>query len=349
DSSGVPLSDPIAAGSGPAIWTSIEADANGGFTLMWDGASASSPMAQDYTAGGAPLGAAYALTTAPATAPFISASVELPPPNPNPQQDPWTTLLPNGDSVVVTPQDSSGPGAPQLLMQQFDPAGHEVGPDYVGVFQGLPGLGNVQTTALTAGNYVVTFTDNSNYGGQLYYELFRADGTHVAQQTVASTGFQQMHNPATAALPDGGFVMSWVAAAYNSQDLNNPAPYGVFLQEFRADGSAVAAAKMLDYLPPNSTTPETIVAANGSYTVSWIPGGKGTPEVFHFTEQGTAAANYGNDVIFTPAAAYTLPVGPHSVTLVGSTAQTVTGNNLGDTITSNDTASTLIGGTGNDT
>src|SRR6185437_11024109 len=115
------------------------------------------------------------------------------------------------------------------------------------------------------------------------------------------------------------------------------------------DGSAAGAARMLDFLPPNSTTPETIVSANGSYTVSWTPGGKGTPEAFTFTEQGAAAQNYSNDAIFTPAANYVLPAGPHSVTLVGSAAQTVTGNELGDTIVSNDQASTLIGGTGNDT
>ena len=78
DSSDVPLSDSINAGTGPALWTSIAAGANGGFTLIWDATSASSPMAQNYDANGTAVGGTYALTTTPVTSPFVSASVELP-------------------------------------------------------------------------------------------------------------------------------------------------------------------------------------------------------------------------------------------------------------------------------
>jgi len=49
------------------------------------------------------------------------------------------------------------------------------------------------------------------------------------------------------------------------------------------------------------------------------------------------------------ASVYTVPSTIQTVQLTGTGSQTVTGNNFGDTILSNDYGSTLIGGTGNDT
>ncbi|HWF64861.1 MAG TPA: M10 family metallopeptidase C-terminal domain-containing protein [Rhizomicrobium sp.] len=348
DSSGIPLSGPISAGNGPTFWTSIAADANGGFTLIWDAASGSSPMAQDYNANGAAVSESYVLTTAPAIAPLVSASVETPAiASMGANLTTATTLLPNGDTVVVTDDNPGVSG--QWSAQQYDPSGNAIGPATSESFSGIGGLGDFETVALAGGSYVLTYRLESNYSSTLYYDLFRPDGIHSPERMAATaSGLTLIGAHGTAALPDGGFVMDWVAPATSSTGGTTP-PNAVFVEEFKSDGSAAGAARMLDFLPPNSTTPETIVSANGSYTVSWTPGGKGTPEAFTFTEQGAAAQNYSNDAIFTPAANYVLPAGPHSVTLVGSAAQTVTGNELGDTIVSNDQASTLIGGTGNDT
>lgn len=349
DSNGVPAGSPVTAESGASVWTSVASLADGGFSIIWDSAVGVQPVAQDYNASGAAVGAVYTVSGAPATAPLASTSLELPSGNQN-GSGPWTTLLPNDDTIVVTSQDNTGPGAPQLLIQQFDPAGHEVGSDYVDVKEGLPGLGQVQTNALTDGAYVVTFTDNQNFGGALYYDLFQADGTHVASATVAQAGFQLIPAHSTASLPDGGFVMSWVAAEFDTQNLASPAPYAVFAEEFRSDGSAATSPQMLGVFANSQTgyaAPEIDALANGKYTISWTSGG--AQQSASFAEQGAPVSNYTNDAIFTPASAYTLPAGPHSVTLVGNMAQTVTGNDLGDTIVSNDYASTLIGGQGNDT
>jgi Ca2+-binding RTX toxin-like protein len=51
----------------------------------------------------------------------------------------------------------------------------------------------------------------------------------------------------------------------------------------------------------------------------------------------------------TAASNYVAPAGVQNIVLIGTSAQTITANSLGDTITSNDYGSTLIGGTGNDT
>lgn len=163
----------------------------GGFEVIWDSAAGAAPAAQDYDNNGNPVGGSFALTGAPPTASFASTSLELPAVSTDQQAGTktWTTVLPNDDSVAVTSQSNNGPGAPQMLFRLFDPAGQQVGPDYVKTFQSLPGLGQEQTTALAGGTYVATYTDNQNYSAQLYYDLFRADGTHLAGQTVATTGF----------------------------------------------------------------------------------------------------------------------------------------------------------------
>ena len=97
---------------------------------------------------------------------------------------------------------------------------------------------------------------------------------------------------------------------------------------------------------PISATPDITVAPDREYSITWTANGQSQAALF--SEQGTPVANDSNDTIVTPAANYTAPVGPHAIVLAGSVVQTITGNNLGDTITSNDTASTLVGGSGND-
>lgn len=340
DPENVPITGSLVQ-STPSVWTSVAPLSNGGFSIIWDSGFGAQPMAQDYRVNGAPAGAPYTLSGAPPTAPMASTSLELPTVTPSL----WTTQLPNDDKIAVTTDNGNGFN-PTLLVQQFDPAGGQIGSTYTQDFTGLGGLGDVVTTALANGQYVVTFTDSANFSAVLYADLFHADGTLAANSIVAQTSGPELFGPhATAALPDGGFVMTWVAQG----GTGTPPPQALYVEEFGSDGSPVTSPQMLAFLPPVSTAPEIVALNNGTYTISWTPGGVGTPQVATFTEHGSPVPDYTNDAIFKPAAAYTLPVGPHEVTLVGNTAQTVTGNNLGDTIISNDYASTLIGGQGNDT
>lgn len=340
-----PLGAATEVASGRASWVSAEPLANGGFAIVWDARASAQPMAQDYDSNGAAVGASHALGASSPSADFASTSRDVPT---GPAAGPWTTLLPNGDTVVVTASNGGSNGPPSLSMQQYVPAGNPIGPAYVHGIPGLPGLGHVETAALANGGYVVSFVDESNYGAASFVDLFAADGTHLRSVEVTTTGFQLIGSQEVAALADGGFVVSWTAAANSSGTISNPAPYAIFSQEFDVNGNAAGSAHTVAMLPDsNYTQPQIAAFPNGSYTISWTS--DGAPQSASFTEQGAAIAGDTNDAILTPALAYTLPVGPHDVTLVGSTAQTVTGNDLGDTIVSNDYGSTLIGGTGNDT
>ena len=91
---------------------------------------------------------------------------------------------------------------------------------------------------------------------------------------------------------------------------------------------------------------------------SWIADGSDPADVNH-TPAGTVASIGGTGgtssgtttptPVYTSASNYLVPSGVTTVYLMGTAAQTVTANSLGDTITSNDYGSTIIGGTGNDT
>ncbi|HEY3917178.1 MAG TPA: type I secretion C-terminal target domain-containing protein [Stellaceae bacterium] len=336
-----PVGAPTVAETGTAAWLSATALSDGGFSIIWDTSAPALPIAQDYDASGTAAGAAHTLTTPPPSASIAFASQTTDPDG----SGPWTAPLANGDSVTVT--DSNGSSGPSLTMQQYDPSGNPVGPAYVHSIQGLPGLGHVEIASLANGNYAVSFVDESNYGAQSFVDLFDPLGNHLAGDPVASAGYELIPAQAIAGLADGGFAVSWVAAEYNTNP-GTSSPYAVFSQEYNAAGSAVGAQQMLAVLPGNTTTaPEIDAFANGQYVISWTA--NGAAQSASFTEQGTAITPDTNDTIATPAIDYTLPVGLHDVALIGDYAQTVTGNDLGDTLTSNDYASTLIGGTGNDT
>jgi len=119
-----------------------------------------------------------------------------------------------------------------------------------------------------------------------------------------------------------------------------------------ADGTTHFPADMnIDWIRAYSSLP------------SWVADGSDGADTSH-TSTSTASAASSSVSGNTHAAAatsdgsvpsadsapvYTVPDGITHVVLTGDSAQTVTANNLGDTITSNDHASTLIGGTGNDT
>jgi hypothetical protein len=64
---------------------------------------------------------------------------------------------------------------------------------------------------------------------------------------------------------------------------------------------------------------------------------------FHAATQSTAP----DPVVYTAASSYSAPAGVTTIHLTGS-SQSVTANNAGDTIWSNDTGNVLIGGSGND-
>jgi Ca2+-binding RTX toxin-like protein len=91
----------------------------------------------------------------------------------------------------------------------------------------------------------------------------------------------------------------------------------------------------LDHVAPSSITP----ADYGYGSSSGSTGGTGS----------TGTTTPPSTETDTTATTYVASSTDKTIVLIGTTAQTVTGNDLGDTIISNNYGSTIIGGTGNDT
>ncbi|HEX3973131.1 MAG TPA: type I secretion C-terminal target domain-containing protein [Stellaceae bacterium] len=336
-----PVGTPITVASGDASWMSAQPLDDGGFTVYWDTGAGSSTTAQDYDANGVAVGSTYSVAAPPIAPIAFTSLAESAAIDTSDNANAATIVLPDG-TATASFDDSSGQWLEQI--QRYDEAGNAVGSAYSLQPGTASAFGDNQAAVLADGSYVVSYLHQANYSSQSDIERFAADGTHLGTITIAQLAFSgnytywpEVLSQSVAGLPDGGFVVSWTA--------QNNAPPQVFVQEFTASGSAVAAPQILG--AATGAAPEIDAFPNGQYTVTWTsPTGTQSES---FTEQGTPLVPGNNDTIETALAAYVLPIGPHDVILTGTEAQTVTGNALGDTITSNDAGSTLIGGSGNDT
>ena len=139
-----------------------------------------------------------------------------------------------------------------------------------------------------------------------------------------------------AALPNGGFVVCWTNSADNQ----------LHSREYNSAAQATSAERILGEATTSSAAIINVFP-DGDYAVSWAyPAGV---QYATFTTGGSPASPADNDLIATIAPTYTLPDGPHDLTLIRAGAQSVIGNALDNIITSNDFVSTLNGAAGNDT
>ena len=108
DGNGLPIGSATTVESGPTAWLSLAARSNGGFSVIWDASSSSPATAQVYSASGVPTGSLHTLTKAPHEAQMASTTLDTPVESGSQSQPSWTTLLPNGDTVIATGQNTEG-------------------------------------------------------------------------------------------------------------------------------------------------------------------------------------------------------------------------------------------------
>ena len=120
-----------------------------------------------------------------------------------------------------------------------------------------------------------------------------------------------------------------VADGYLSFGSDGNGDTQVFVNSHTASSPWATLVTTLDHVDPSSIT--------------------ASDYVFNATGTNSAAAVTLAAPVSTSDANYTVASNVNTVTLTGTSAQTVTGNNLGDTFTSNNAGSTITGGTGNDT
>jgi Ca2+-binding RTX toxin-like protein len=241
-------------------------------------------------------------------------------------------------------------------------------------------------TGLADGRFVVTWTDNSETGGDtsgyaVRGQVFNADGTPSGVEfLVNTTTAGDQHYTAVAALTDGGFVVTWE----NDTDFLH---HDIRAQVYNADGTA-RGGELIVNTSAGGAFPDVVGLPDGQFAVAWstgIPDGSGgysgseiLMQVFN-ADGSKAGAEF---VVNAPASGYdghpaltALPDGRIAVSwdfqdtheafdvqaqIVDPRASAVTfngtaageqyaGTNFDDTLNGNGGDDVLFGGGGNDT
>jgi Ca2+-binding RTX toxin-like protein len=179
--------------------------------------------------------------------------------------------LPGGGYVVVW-TDSSGDSdkTAGVRAQIFDAAGSKVGGE-LAVNAHVPTSQHLPTVAvLKSGNFVVTWSDQSgdSSGYAIHSQIFDGTGARVGGEAIVNTiQSGNQFNPDVAALPGGGYVVTWFDGSAQGGDTSLGA---VRAQIFDAGGTKVGSEFLV-----NTTTSadqfEPVVATftDGGFVIAW--------------------------------------------------------------------------------
>jgi len=241
--------------NGNQLWSSTAALDDGGFVVTWssfdqDG-SGYGVYGQRFDSGGIAVGSEFQVNSTTTNDQDVSS----------------TTALNDGGFVVTWSsegQDGSGNG---LYGQRYDSAGGAVG----GEFQVNSTTDNHQTYSSTAalndGGFVVTWSsggqDGSSYG--IYGQRYDSEGIAVEGEFQVNTHINgNQYCSSTAALNDGGFVVTW-----SSFDQDGSG-YGVYGQRFDSGGIAVGAEFQVNSYTAFDQVYSSITAlGDGGFVVTW--------------------------------------------------------------------------------
>lgn len=175
------------------------------------------------------------------------------------------TALADGSYVVAfTALDSSLQGS---YLQRFTAAGTPAGERMlINSFQ-AGGQGGPMLATLTDGSFVVTWVSNGQdgSGSGIYLQRFDAAGAKIGGELRANaTTANHQGDPAISALPNGGFVISWVSEGQDGSFA------GVYAQMFSAAGARVGPETRVNTVTAlNQFEPSVTGLPGGGYIVAW--------------------------------------------------------------------------------
>lgn len=325
--------------------TTIAGLAGGGFVVTWQDyagsagdSSGSGILAQLYTAGGVPSGAAFRVNT--------QTSQD--------QSQPVVTSL-TGGGFVVTWIDGNAvdplTGFPAVTMkaQLFTAAGAKVGSEVLVDAKVLNDQSLPTVTGLSGGGFVVSWQDSSPATGEpdtaIRAAVFDAAGVKVGTSfTVSSLTGGERDFPSITSLSNGGFVVTW-------QHFVSAEDSDIKAQVYNADGSKSGSELTINTVTASyQERPVVSSLLGGGFVVAWGDssglGGDadGTSIKAQVYSYGAFNMVYGTDAINaltgTGGDDHILGLGGND-TLTG-----LGGNDRLDGGTGNDT---MIGGLGDDT
>lgn len=169
-----------------------------------------------------------------------------------------------GDGGYVVAWTSRNGADTEVRVQRFDAGGAAAGGESI-VSANATGA---DVAALAGGGYVVTWYDGAGAPQHVRAQAFDAGGHPVGAQLQVDTAAPAAGVPAVAALPDGGFFVTW--SAYPLADHWTADGREIYGQRFDAAGQRVGGetrinARTLD----NQSAPDVAALADGSLVVTW--------------------------------------------------------------------------------
>lgn len=239
--------------------------AGGGFVVAWTDMSwradgtGGGVKAQIYDAAGNPVGGEFLVNTETNSTQSGASVVGLP-----------------GGGFAVAWTDISGFGGdgypPAVKLQIYDAAGARVGGEVL-VTTTTFASQHLVSMAATANGLVLTWTDTSATGGDTSgmaarAQLFDFSGNKIGPEfLVNDSTLNDQRDSVVAALPGGGFVISWTDFSRTGEDSSLSA---VRAQLFDASGAKVGGEMLVNTTVLGAqATPAVAAGANGGFLIAW--------------------------------------------------------------------------------
>jgi hypothetical protein len=253
---------------------------DGGFVVTWmsDGQDGSSYgiFAQRYDASGNNFGTEFQVNTET----YLY------------QQYPSITALNDGGFVITWmshDQDGSYDG---IFAQRYDASGNNFGTEfqvntYTSYTQDSP-----STTALADGGFVITWKSEGQNGSSgnydIYAQRYDVNGNTAGIEFQVNTYTPDWQsNPDTAALADGGFVITW--HGYGATDNSS---YSIYAQRYDASGNNLGAEFQVNtYTSSNQSFPSTTALADGGFVITWQSDGQDGSNYGIYAQRYDASGN----------------------------------------------------------
>ncbi len=337
----------------------VTALADGGWLVSWmayseDGLQ-SDILQQRYSSAGLPVGTETTVNSSSGTL----------------QESPQTTALLDGGWLVTWHAPQADGNATDIFQQRYAANGNAVAGETRVNSTVTDYQLNASTCALADGGWLVCWEsynqDGSGYG--VYQQRYNAQGiAQGAEVRVNSFTSGSQGTPSVAALPDGGWVVSWTS--YEQEDTTS----GIFQQRYSAAGTPVGTGKPTltgdqhdNWLQFSGPQAIEIEGADGN---DHLEAGSGNDRLNGGTGADTLIGGLGNDTYVVDNSGdriiesstltteidnvqasvnWTLGANLERLTLTGSSAINGTGNALANTLTGNNGNNILNGGAGADT
>ncbi|HEX9931755.1 MAG TPA: calcium-binding protein [Allosphingosinicella sp.] len=231
----------------------VAALASGGFLASWGTYSdlGMDGRVQIFDAGGAKVGAEFA----------VSAPVAG-------DQAPTAAAGLTGGGFVVLTTHRPVPSSWEYHTSVFDAAGQKVADIPV---SGAGFIVTADVTGLSGGGFVVTWDEMNGGGSVLRAQIFTASGVAVGSAfPVGGSTVPWQEQPSIAALPDGGFVISWRENEVDSRDdAEGAGPATVKAQRYDASGQALGSEVLVAIASRYAVAGDVAATADGGFVVTW--------------------------------------------------------------------------------